>query len=46
VDEALVVMVASEAAREGTPLKVENRFDARFDVTWEQAMISILQRRE
>lgn len=28
-----MVTVASEAARDGTALKVENRLDARFDVT-------------
>lgn len=33
MDEVLVVTVASEAARDGTALNVENRLDARFDVT-------------
>ena len=34
MDEVLVVTVASEAARDGTALKVENRLDARFEVTY------------
>ena len=34
VDEVVVLTVLSEAARDGTPLKVENLLDVRFDETW------------
>lgn len=40
MDEVLVVTVASEAARDGTALNVENRFDARFDVTYIACAVS------
>ena len=40
----LVVMVASEAAREGTPLNVEKRFDVRFEVTYRRGNQYLLHR--
>ncbi len=33
-DEVVVCWVLSEAARDGTPLKVEKRFEVRLDETW------------
>ena len=33
VDDRLVLMVVSEAARDGTPLYVENRFEVRLEVS-------------
>ncbi len=33
VDDLLVLTVFSEAAREGTPLYEENRFEVRFEVS-------------
>ena len=35
-----MVTVASDAARDGTALKVENRLDARFDVTYMACAVS------
>ena len=34
VDDLLVLTVVSEAAREGTPLYEENRFEVRFEVSF------------
>ena len=34
------VKVCSEAASDGTPLYVENRFDARFEVTYRCGIVS------
>jgi hypothetical protein len=40
-DDALVYWVLSEAARDGTPLNVENRFEVRFDATWTDYEVSM-----
>lgn len=39
-EEAVVSWVLSEAAREGTPLNVENRLDVRLDATWKNRNVS------
>lgn len=39
-DDALVCEVLSEAARDGTPLKVENRLDVRLDATYYNKSVS------
>lgn len=40
-DDELVCWVLSEAARDGTPLNVENRFDVRLDETWKVVRVSL-----
>ncbi len=38
--DAVVSWVLSEAAREGTPLNVENRLEVRLDATWTDCNVS------
>ena len=40
-DDELVCCVLSEAARDGTPLNVENRLDVRLDETWREDCVSL-----
>ena len=45
-DEELVCWVLSEAAREGTPLKVESRLEVRFDETWKDRALAWISLQE